>query len=94
MAAQGREGEGTRLMAVLYVVDVPEFQPLVDYAENTPELTLARHGAYHKIEAKNGGELIIHREPTGMDAAIWFGGLVGGYEGEIVEFSEDVLRIG
>tara|TARA_B100000315_G_C14512537_1_gene557662 strand:+ start:238 stop:477 length:240 start_codon:yes stop_codon:yes gene_type:complete len=79
-------------MPVLYVVDVPEFQPLVDYARNAPELTVSKQANYHKIEA--AGELVIHREATGMDAAIWFGGLVGGYEGKIVEFSEDVLRIG
>jgi hypothetical protein len=38
-------------------------------------------------------ELIIKRKATGMNAAIWFGGLAGGYEGEVVEFSGDVLRI-
>jgi len=79
-------------MAILYVLDVPEFKPLVDYAEGAPDLAVSQHGAYHKIEA--AGELTILRQPTGMDAAIWFGGLVGGYEGEVKEFSEDVLRIG
>ncbi len=78
-------------MAVLYVVDVPEFQPLVAYAEAV-DLVVSKHGAYYKIEAEE--ELVILRASTGMDAAIWFGGLVGGYEGEVLEFTEDVLRIG
>ncbi|MDP7624239.1 MAG: hypothetical protein QF493_04700 [Rhodospirillales bacterium] len=38
-------------------------------------------------------ELIIKRKATGMNEAIWFGGLAGGYEFEVVEFSEDMLRI-
>ena len=38
-------------------------------------------------------ELIIERKATGMNEAIWFGGLAGGYEFEVVEFSEDMLRI-
>ena len=46
----------------------------------------------HKSQ-KNATGLIIKRKTTGMNAAIWFGGLVGGYEGEVVEFSGDVLRI-
>ena len=46
----------------------------------------------HKSQ-KTRLELIIKRKVTGMNAVIWFDDLVDGYEGEVVEFSEDVLRI-
>ena len=78
-------------MAVLYVLNVPEFAPLVNYAEGAAELTVRDHGNYKKIETTS--ELVIPRAATGMDPAIWFGALVGGFDGSIDEFSEDILKI-
>ncbi|MFP6713488.1 MAG: hypothetical protein VB913_17540 [Rhodospirillales bacterium] len=78
-------------MAVLYVLKVDEFKPLLDYAEAAEDLSISNHGAYQKI--KTDGVLIIPRVATGLDPAIWFGALVGGFEGAIEEFSEDTLRI-
>jgi len=91
VAAQRRKGEGAFLMAILYVLDVPEFSPLVAYAEGASDLNVSAHGAYHKIES--AGDLLIPRAETGMDPAIWFGGLVGGFEGQIAEFNETTLKI-
>jgi hypothetical protein len=78
-------------MAVLYVLDVPEFSPLVDFANGAVDLTVTDHGAYKKIKAVD--TLTIPREDTGMDPAIWFGALVGGFEGRVEEFSESFLKI-
>jgi hypothetical protein len=78
-------------MAILYVLDVPEFSSLVDFSERAYELSVTNHGAYRKIEAAD--KLTISRVDTGMDPAIWFGALVGGFEGNIEEFSEHTLTI-
>ncbi len=79
-------------MPVLFVLDVAEFAPIVDYAEGRAELTVTSLGTYRKIEAD--GEIAIPRAATGLGQAVWFGALVGGYEGTIVEFSETRLVIG
>jgi len=78
-------------MAVLYVLDVPEFSPLVDFSKRVSELSVTNHGAYRKIEAAD--KLTISRIDIGMDPAIWFSALVGGFEGNIEEFSEHTLTI-
>ncbi len=78
-------------MAVLYVLDVPEFAPLVEYARGASELNVSDHTPYKKIAAE--AELMIPRADTGMDPALWFGALVGGFEGKIEEFSEQRLKI-
>lgn len=78
-------------MAILYVLDVPEFSPLVDFSKRAYELSVTNHGAFRKIEAAD--KLTISRVDTGMDLAIWFGVLVGGFEGNIEEFSEHTLTI-
>ena len=79
-------------MPVLYVLAVPEFQPLVDYAERRPDLTVSTLGDYRKIEAD--GSLSIPRKAAGLGQAVWFGALVSGFEGTIAEFSESQLVIG
>ena len=78
-------------MAALYVLSVPEFQPLIDYAEAAAELTVSALGDYRKIEA--AGAITIPRAATGMGQAVWFGALVGGFEGAIEEFTETRLII-
>jgi hypothetical protein len=79
-------------MPALYVLSVPEFQPLIDYAEAAADLTVTHLGDYRKIEA--AGEITIRRAATGLGQAVWFGALVGGIEGEILEFNEKRLMIG
>lgn len=79
-------------MPALYVLSVPEFQPLIDHAETAAELTVSALGDYRKIEGD--GQITIPRAATGMGQAVWFGALVGGFEGAIIEFSETQLVIG
>ena len=79
-------------MPALYVLSVPEFQPLIDYAEAAAELTVLAQGDYRKIEC--AGTVTIPRAATGMGQAVWFGALVGGFEGGILEFNENRLMIG
>ena len=79
-------------MPALFVLDVPEFAPLVVYAEARDGLTVATLGDYRII--RSDGDIAIPRVETGMGQAVWFGALAGGFEGEIVEFSETRLVIG
>lgn len=78
-------------MVVLYVLDVPEFSPLLSYAEGALDLSVSDYGIYKKVEAET--TLMIPRAATGMDPAIWFGALVGGFDGTLDEFSEDILKL-
>ncbi len=78
-------------MPALFVLDVPEFAPIVDYAERQAGLRVTRLGDYRKIHGE--AEIAIPRASTGMGQAVWFSALVGGFEGAILEFSETRLVV-
>ena len=82
-------------MPSLFVLDVPEFAPLIAGAASGH--TVRRRGGYALIEAAD--KVVVERAKSRLgDAAIgdavWFGALTGGYEGRVVEFSADRLIIG
>ena len=79
-------------MPLLYVLDVSEFASLVSYAEADKSLSVSRSGVYYRIESDN--DIVIQRADTDMGEAVWFGALVGGFEGRLIEFTEHILRIG
>ena len=76
-------------MATLYVLDVPEFAPLVNSARSNHQVN--RKGDYFTVSAK---EIRIAREPTGLRKAVWYGALTGGFEGALRRFDDDELVIG
>lgn len=77
-------------MPSLFVLDVPEFAPLIAGSANVH--AVRRRGGYAMIEA--AGTIVIERSRSGLGEAVWYGALTGGYEGRIVEFSADRLVIG
>ena len=79
-------------MPDLFVLDVPEFAPVVASAQSQAGLTVTSLGNYQKIHGAR--EITISRAATGLGSAVWFGVLVGGFAGEILEFSETQLIIG
>ena len=79
-------------MPALFVLGVPEFTPMVDYAEAHGDLTVTAIGDYRKIHS--AAEIVIQRAATGLGEAVWFGALTGGFEGVILEFNENRLMIG
>jgi hypothetical protein len=79
-------------MPALYILDVGEFSALVKCAAADASLTIRKSGSYHRIETD--GEIVIRRGDTNMGEAVWFGALVGGFEGRLVEFTDAILRIG
>jgi hypothetical protein len=78
-------------MPSLYILKVPEFRPIIACAERDSKLRTTDCGNYVRIDGDP--ELTIVRSATGMGEALWFGSLVGGIEGRIVEFNDKVVRL-
>ena len=77
-------------MPCLFVLDVPEFAPLIAGASSAN--SVRRHAGYVMIEAPD--KVVVERAKSGLGDAVWFGALTGGYEGRVVEFSAERLVIG
>ncbi|WP_324132427.1 hypothetical protein [Bosea sp. (in: a-proteobacteria)] len=79
-------------MVVLYVVDVPEFLPIVVQARGMKncQISKSKHG-YYRIEVT--GEITLSRKAMHMKPAIWYGLFTGGLNGEIAEFDRDIVRV-
>jgi len=79
-------------MVVLYVLDVPEFLPIVESARNMPECRITRSDkGYYKIEAPS--QIVLNRKAMNMKPAVWYGLFTGGLNGEIVEFGREEVRV-
>jgi hypothetical protein len=80
-------------MPSLYVLDVPEFKPLVEAAARRTGFTVAGPSAgYYRISAAK--ELRIARSETGLPEALWFGAFTAGYDGEKLAINGDEFWIG
>ena len=79
-------------MSGFYVLDVPEFAPLIDAALKAPGSRLhALKRGYRFVEFR--GALEIRRADTGLNEAIWYGCLTAGLVGKIVRFDQEVLTL-
>jgi hypothetical protein len=79
-------------MVVLYVLDVPEFMPIVDVARARDEWTVTKSTkGYYKIESPN--EIVLSRKEMKLKPAVWYGIFTGGLNGEIVEFGREEVRV-
>jgi hypothetical protein len=79
-------------MSGFYVLDVPEFQPMVDVVRRNERCRIHDvAGGYWFIEFS--GEIEIVRAETGLGLAVWFGCLTAGLDGKIKEFDGRVLRL-
>lgn len=79
-------------MVVLYVLDVPEFQPVVESARRLPECRIT-HSAkgYYRVESPS--EIVLNRKEMQMKPAVWYGLFTGGMNGEIAEFGREQVRV-
>ncbi len=79
-------------MSGFYVLDVPEFAPVVTAAR---KIELCRVYAPKRgyIFVQYDGEVEISRAATGLGEAVWFGCLTGGLDGKIVAFDADRIRL-
>ena len=79
-------------MVVLYVLDVPEFMPIVDAARARNEWTVTKSTkGYYKIELPN--EIVLSRKEMKLKPAVWYGIFTGGLNGEIAEFGREEVRV-
>lgn len=81
-------------MPVIYIVDVPEFRPVVDAARKKPQCRVNEAAkGYFKIDIV--GEVTFNRKEMQMKPALWYGIFTGGLDGEIKSFGrEEVVVIG
>jgi hypothetical protein len=79
-------------MVVLYVLDVPEFLPIVESVrdQNGCRVTKSDKG-YYKIESP--AEIVLNRKAMQMKPAVWYGIFTGGLNGEIAEFGREQVRV-
>ncbi|MDH7795934.1 MULTISPECIES: hypothetical protein [unclassified Beijerinckia] len=79
-------------MTGFFVLDVPEFAPLVAAAQLASHVTVHPvRGNYRFVEF--AGALDIRRSDTGLNEAVWFGCLTGGLCGKIVRFDAEQLSL-
>lgn len=80
-------------MPNLYVLDVPEFKPLVDAASRGESLEVVGPVAgYYRVSTE--GQLRITRADTGLPEALWFGAFTAGYDGRELVIDRDQFWIG
>ena len=79
-------------MPAIYVLNVPEFMPLVEYArqQNGCKVEGPRLG-YWRISGSP--VLSFRRKELGFKPAVWHGALTGGLVGRITHFDNDLLSI-
>jgi hypothetical protein len=80
------------MMPAVYVLDVPEFRPLIDCARGIEGCRVEgpRLG-YFRVSRP--GRLEFVRKQLGFKPAVWHGALTGGLDGRVVQFDNDRLAI-
>lgn len=80
------------MMPAIFVLDVPEFRPLVDHARDVAGYRVdgPRLG-YWRVSAPS--EMRFVRKALGFKPAVWHGALTGGLQGHISYFDNDSLHI-
>ncbi|WP_203193146.1 hypothetical protein [Xanthobacter dioxanivorans] len=79
-------------MVVVYVLDVPEFHPIVEAVRSDPDCTVTKSGkGYYRVEAPV--EIVLNRRKMQMKPAVWYGLFTGGLNGEITAFGREEVRV-
>jgi len=78
-------------MPAIYFPDVPEYRPLIEAISGQRGIQCSRAGGY--VALASSGEIRVLRADTGLIEAVWFGALVGGFEGRVAKFDDKELRI-
>ncbi len=77
---------------VLFVLDVPEFAPVVSAARRIERCSVTGpQNGYHVIRSEH--PLQFDRRALGLKPAVWYGVPTGGLVGEIERFDRDALII-
>ncbi len=75
----------------IYVPCLPEYRPLIDYADRSDLMLTPIGDDYVCVSAP--GLLKLSRADVKLDEALWFSMLVGGLNGEVSEFTTETLSI-
>lgn len=76
----------------LYVLDAPEFSPLIQAAEQASGVQLEKLGnGYWKVTAEDA--LVFERKQLGFVPALWNAALTGGFVGKVSEFDRYRLQL-
>ena len=79
-------------MSGFYVLDVPEFAPVVRAAKVNERCRVhAPRRGYIFVEFD--GEIEIERAATNLGEAVWFGCMTGGLDGKIKVFDSQRIRL-
>ncbi|MES2413784.1 MAG: hypothetical protein V4614_08275 [Pseudomonadota bacterium] len=79
-------------MISVFVLNVPEFFPLVEHARGRDGITVSGPASgYYRLQA--AGELKLVRKELGFKPAVWHGALTGGLVGKVSHFDNDILTI-
>lgn len=79
-------------MIRVYVLDVPEFRPMVETSRNIEDVRI--HGpekGYWTIEAST--QIVFNRKAMQMKPAVWYGIFTGGLDGEILDWGREEVRV-
>lgn len=78
--------------ALLYVLDVPEFEPLIASGKNNPDYQVEGPiSGYWKISSSDA--IVFERKALGFVPALWNAALTGGFDGEVKTFDRYTLEI-
>jgi hypothetical protein len=78
-------------MVRIYILDVPEFLPIVEGARRAGIEVSGPAKGYYVIARE--GELALSRKGLCLKPAVWYSSLSGGLEGRIAQFDRDTLII-
>jgi catechol 2,3-dioxygenase-like lactoylglutathione lyase family enzyme len=85
-------GENDGTDAVLYVLDLPEFEPLVAASKSNPHYHVdGPIDGYWKICSPDA--IVFERKALGFVPALWSASLTGGFDGEVKTFDRYKLEI-
>lgn len=79
-------------MSGFYILNVPEFAPMIVAARAIPTSRVERVGS-HYVYIAFDGEVEIERAATKLSEAVWFGCLTAGLDGRIVHFDSERIRL-
>lgn len=72
-------------MPRIYVLDLPEFSPVVAAAQSSDCVVSGPLNGYWKVE--KAGTINFNRKALGLSAALWNTSLAGGVVGRITQFN-------
>ncbi|MEJ8859910.1 hypothetical protein WKW79_35545 [Variovorax robiniae] len=80
------------MMPAIFVLDVPEFLPLVEHARTIDSLKVSGPKlGYFRLDGAT--HIRLNRKALGFKPAVWHGALTGGLIGHVEHFDNDNLVI-